>query len=635
MTLLGAIVLAVGLGRAAAPPGPGARAPDAALVFWNARLALREGQPAEALRLWLLRNTMEARTGMVSAEDAHFRSAAWAALSGLGLCSDGLPPDSDGAALYGLVRFNEVVRAMGRRPPASGLSPFDAFSLGQQQRAVAIGSVLDAAELGAVRFGAGRCASPRLTALRAGLLPTDGLADRALAAQVLRAALVDARAAVEGAPVRGRAVLDARLLDLDLTLMALAERAAAAQARERARDARAQRLSPEAVAALLRADAPSADALAGEAGAILRGCAQWPIGEWLTLDPDRRRFLFDRARAAGVDAAALDAVALGVLDAMVAAGDGAEAAAWVARATEGRGPGQRAAVWAGPRGAALAALGPSDGFRGQAALALHRGVGQLAAGDRDGALRELARALHAASDAPDGDAVAALARRWVAYAAGRHRADTALIEALRGGLPRRDFGLVVEALLWRAALLGDVASHGALRAAAPEGIAARLAWLVPLAAGDTAAFDAALARGLREAPSGALRFVDALLDHIEAEEQAVRAAQVPVLRALRGRLRALGAATEGRLGAQAEARLARVDALLDGAGASAGDPARAWSPDAGVFAGAVRLAPTDPLPWPFPVVPSPAPSPFVVFGFAPEEWWGPDGALVYGWRVLP
>jgi hypothetical protein len=51
------------------------------------------------------------------------------------------------------------------------------------------------------------------------------------------------------------------------------------------------------------------------------------------------------------------------------------------------------------------------------------------------------------------------------------------------------------------------------------------------------------------------------------------------------------------------------------------------------FAGMVRLAPADPLPWPFRMPEPEAPSPFVPLRLEPIEWRGANGALVYGWRI--
>jgi len=51
------------------------------------------------------------------------------------------------------------------------------------------------------------------------------------------------------------------------------------------------------------------------------------------------------------------------------------------------------------------------------------------------------------------------------------------------------------------------------------------------------------------------------------------------------------------------------------------------------FAGNVRLAPGDPLPWPFKAPEPEAPSPFTPLRLIPVEWRAPDGALVFGWRL--
>ena len=59
------------------------------LAFENARLALRDGKPQDALRLWLLRNALES-SGTPPTHDSDFRSVVWAALGETGCCADGM-----------------------------------------------------------------------------------------------------------------------------------------------------------------------------------------------------------------------------------------------------------------------------------------------------------------------------------------------------------------------------------------------------------------------------------------------------------------------------------------------------------------------------------------------------------------
>ena len=82
----------------------------------------------------------------------------------------------------------------------------------------------------------------------------------------------------------------------------------------------------------------------------------------------------------------------------------------------------------------------------------------------------------------------------------------------------------------------------------------------------------------------------------------------------------------------------RTQAILEGLGglgldASARDRARALAPGSTVFAGSVRLAPGDPLPWPFSGPEPSAPSIFEPIQLVLQEWTGEDGALVFGWSI--
>jgi len=87
----------------------------------------------------------------------------------------------------------------------------------------------------------------------------------------------------------------------------------------------------------------------------------------------------------------------------------------------------------------------------------------------------------------------------------------------------------------------------------------------------------------------------------------------------------------------AELHLERVQAILEGLkrldASSPADRARTHAPARDTFAGAIRLAPADPLPWPF-VAPSPeAPSAFTPLNLEPVEWTNAKGERVFGWRI--
>ena len=98
--------LALALVLAAAEPS------DQTVVFYNARMALREGKPGEVLKLWLLRNGIADQGRHLGKHDEEFRSVVWAALGQLGICQDGYPKDDEGgAALWPISVHNWVLYA--------------------------------------------------------------------------------------------------------------------------------------------------------------------------------------------------------------------------------------------------------------------------------------------------------------------------------------------------------------------------------------------------------------------------------------------------------------------------------------------------------------------------------------------
>lgn len=607
------------------------------LVYYNARMALREGQADEAVRLWLLRNSLGSATGHVSSHDPDFRSVTWAALGELGLCQDGLAADDDGAGLWPLALHNWIVTNAGRRLRGSRPRPWDAFQIGQQQRFVALGDVLSARELEGVALSRGPCARQRLALVSAALPITADLKDRSTQAAVL-VHLIEKATTTLGEHVVGRSVLEARRFDLHLQRTAIAEREARQRARDRVTTGRGLGM-PRATVEAVRSDQPTMLLDRGsEAARILEAAPDWSVDEWMALEPERRRYLFDRSKD-WTGSPRLDRVAEGVVDRLIASGDGAELTRWLARrATPDDLAGQRT-LTEGSRGAALLALGPDQGFDERAVIALHRGVAAVAEGDLDNGLRAFAAAMADAPTSAASDTVGPLARRWLSYVAARFVLDEELLATLEALLPRRAFQETLEDLLWRAALRADTASfeRGLQRDLGRSALSRRLQQLEPLARGDLGLFLTRQRDGLRRSPSETLRFLDSFLDQLERDEAEVRAAHRPTLQAL-GPL--LGDVAEdpdsGRIGRQAAAAQGRVDALLDGLevlGETTHDRARAVDPDAEVFIGSVRLAPADPLPWPFRVDPSAAPSAFVPLTLVPVEWRSSDGERVYGWEI--
>ena len=620
----------------------GAAAPsDHTLIYYNARMALREGKATEAVRLWLLRNALEDQTGQISPEDADFRSVTWAALGELGACQDGFHTDEDGAGLWPLALHNQVVRTLGRRPPGRRPSPFGAFEVGQQARRVAITDVLSARELTAFELSRGRCLRPRLALIEAGEAINARLSDRQVAARLLYHLLLKARGTLAPERVRGRSVIEARLFDLDLQIAALAEREARQQARDAAQRGRQLGLSRTAVTAQ-RTEAPDTTLNPASAAAgVLRACAGWSTDEWMALSPDRRLFLFGAARRFAADPDSFQPLGLSILDRVIAEGDGEGVARWVGLlAPDGGDVAAREAIWGGERGQRLLSLDPQTGFTERAVIAVHRGTDQLSRGDLPGALRSMAFARQHAADSAAGSALASLSLRWLTYTAAQFEITDDLLVTLQELVPRRDYGVLLEDLLWSAAFHADQRSFqtGLNNPAGRGALVRRLALLSPLAAGDVRRFTAQLRPALAESPGETLRVVEQLLARLELEDGDVRAAQRPTLRALRGLLEPLAADMSGAQQRGASELIARAQAIEEGSSglppdASARDQARALSPAGEVYAGSLRLAPSDPLPWPFRAIDTPAPSVFTPISLIPVEWTDAAGNLVLGWSV--
>ncbi len=624
------------LSEAGAPAAP--QPPNQTLVFYNARLAMRERAPQEVLKLWLLRNAL-AQRGERGREDAEFRSVVWAALGDLGVCPDGYRTDDEGgAALWPIAVHNLVIQSMGKGEPPDTDSPYTAFDLGFQQRFVSLHDVLTLEELRSVAFRRTSCSLPEDVLDELAEPPRFDLADRGATAVLLRHLLAKALATVDRAKVRNLPAIEARLLDLDLAV----ERYRQYKARQ---DRRAARQGAHRLGAAAQATAEARAGLAQrprtqEQERLLRGCLSWAPGEWLNLSRARRLSLFAAARPLASDPLAVERVVLGIVDELIARGEGAEIELWVGNLDERGAPGLRRALVEGERGRRLLELAPRTGFRARSAVALHRGVYFLESGQREDALRSFAFAIAYSDEAVDEAGTRALARRWLSYVLSQYQTDEVVVATLKALVPKREYNAVVEDLLWKAALRVDERSFELVAASVVRGAAldARLARLRLLAKGETAAMVEKLRQDATDEPFLTLRFVRLLLEQIEAEEASVRKANAPLLRMLIKVVDAAGAQGDGR-GAQvrtAEELLSRIYSVLDGLGpaeALEGGTARLLSPRHESFAGSIRLAPADPLPWPFRAHEPEAASVFEPIVLEPAEWRDEEGALVFGWRL--
>ncbi len=611
--------------------------PDQRLLFFNARLALREGKADEALKLWLLHNVLQNR-GQRGADEEEFRSVVWAALGALGLCQDGyFRDDEGGAGLWPLALHNWVIHAITKGPPFDQQSPFDAFDVARQQRFISLHDVLSEPELRSAKFFRGPCRLARST-MEEELpeLPGFDPRDRFSAGLLLRYLLESSLRILVRAKVESVAAIEARIFDLDLALanmQARKARQAAFAAKQKAKTKGVSEVGVKEVrdrAAAWPTDSPQA--------AFLRKCFGWQTSEWMILSRPRRLFLFAQARPFAPDPATVDRLILSIIDALIERKEGVELESWIGFLDAGGAASRREALCGGERGKRLLELDPSTGFRERAAIALHRGVGFLESGQRQEALRAFAYAMSSAEDSRDPATTTALARRWLSFVLARYQTTDEVIATLKALVPKQEYNAVVEDLAWTAALRADLSSFDRVVASTRRGGAfdARAERLRLLAAGKAGELATLLRDGTIDEPYLTMRFIKQLFERIELEEADVRAANASMLEQV---VVVLETSIKGGRGAQVrqtEELLIRGRALLEGLGRldrSVEGRARALSPGHEAFAGNIRLAPADPLPWPFRAPEPEAPSPFVPLLLQPLEWRDANGALVFGWRI--
>jgi hypothetical protein len=597
-----------------AAPAPGE------LLFWNARLAQREGRPEEVLKLWMVHNQVPA-----TAQEPHFRSLVWAALGELGICPDDFADDLDGAGLWPIAVHNWIARGTLRRAPPEQPNPFGAFALGLQKRFVTLHDRLSSAELHAAQWFQSKCRLPaRLAAKLLGILRFDGK-DRMQMAQALRRLLQLSRLTLQEGQLRHRAVIEARIFDLNIAIADLATREARRLARAEQRLAKAEKVE---LPALVRPDPAEQDA-------ILRGSLDWHVDDWLALSRDRRLALFAHARRIASDHPGLDALVLHMIDALQARGEGEEVAVWIgARARTDRA--WQAAIYTGERGEGLLSLDPQSGFRERGALALHRGVAFLEQGALFDALRSFAFALREAPSSAAADTVAGLSRRWLSYALSRHQTDRYVLQVLAALVPRGDYNAIVEDLVWRAAFARDTRSFELCTDTARQvsAFSLRVERLRHLAYGRMQGFRRELEEALATEPHLSLRFLQRLVDRLALEERSIREDHVVTLDLLLRLVVPFTDSDQRSVRRRAQGLVDRMSAMRDGvAGADdSREAVRRLGPGNDTFAGSIRLAPSDPLPWPFAPRDTVAPSPLGPIALTALEWQH-GGERVYGWRL--
>ena len=599
------------------------------ILFYNARLALRDGRPSDALRLWLLKSSLVQMKGTRSSVEPDHRSVTWAALGTLGLCGDGFPIDTDGAGLWPLSIHNQIVATLVKGSPPSVHNPYGAFDVGRQQRLISLHDVLDLKELKTVTFFRTHCSSAERALWTRGEFDWVDGNDRLATLPVLRKLLELSLKTLSPEKVESRAVIEARIFDVDVAMVQLAERKArqkAAQAKAQGRRAGLSEAAVQENAARVR-KWPEASSQAK----FLKKSLLWNRDEWLALNPTRRQYLFAHAKTFG-DPSQVQTLALSITDGLIAARKGDEVENMLGELPLQKTFTERETVFGGERGQSLLNLLPDSGFRERSVIALHRGVSALQSGQRLEALRAFGFSLAHAEESKAAQPTLALSRRWLSYVLSQYQTDEEVLQTLKALAPRQEVNSILEDLLWKAALRADSVSFESLAKAVKRGASldSRIEKLRPLSVGDAGKMGTALMAAIANEPGLTLRFAGSLIEHIESEDADVRIANIATLKALRTVLEKIS-------GRQTEAWLARIQSVLDGLKEfedTAHQRGRSISPRRETFAGNVRLAPADELPWPFeaPTV-SPA-SVFVPVKLLPLEWKGESkDELVFGWRI--
>ncbi len=233
----------------------------------------------------------------------------------------------------------------------------------------------------------------------------------------------------------------------------------------------------------------------------------------------------------------------------------------------------------------------------------------------------------------------ALSRRWLSYVLSRYETSAEVLATLKALVPRQDFNPIVEDLIWAAALRGDAKSFDRLSASVQRGgsFDEKVIRLSLLAHGKAGELVALLRAGAKDGPYETLRFSKQLVDTLERDEAEVRRANRVLLTQLIGLLDVLASEPGVAKTTERNARelAGRVQSLLEalGAGGGPGAETRALELGHSAFAGSLRLAPSDPLPWPFQAPEVEAPSAFTPFQLVPVEWRNATGDLVFGWRI--
>ncbi len=573
------------------------------------------------------------------AHEAEFLSTVWVAAGDSGVCPDGLPDDSASARLWPIAMHNWLVRRVQRGPPEDLPPTWGTFPLRLQTRPISLFDTLSLEELRTARIVVGPCAAHLWMMTRLPTLQWLDLDDPLSVGVALHDLLTLAEQITDPLVVRGTPLLAVRRFDLDAAMTRLARNRVRAEGLTAASVMQSTGLTADR-AAQWQQERDEAFA-EGTQAKFWKKSATWPVSTWLDLPHDRRAGLFldarDALRAAGTE----DAIALGVLDGLIERRAGTEVHRWLG-AVDGLPDAAtlRARLMVGDVGTRLLALSVDDGFREQGVVALHRGVERVQAGESLAALRLFALALVHADASMVGGPLHDLTLRWFSFVVGSYEATAEVLEIVERLVPPSDHAVVLESILWRALFRGDVASFERAYALLPRGARqqrALFATVAPIVRSDVdAAFDAVDALA-RDRARLMLDLSARLIDRLGEEPTTLRARHEPTLQRLLETLERMASSSDSRARrATADKLAARTQSMLEGIGHWRQEitaRARAHAPDYETDAGALRLAPADPLPWPFVMHPPRPTDPFAPITIAPVRWRDADGTVVQGWSL--
>ena len=133
-----------------------------------------------------------------------------------------------------------------------------------------------------------------------------------------------------------------------------------------------------------------------------------------------------------------------------------------------------------------------------------------------------------------------------------------------------------------------------------------------------------------------IRFAKDYLERLSLEPIDVRAKHILLLQALKDSLQEKSTELRGSMKKSAGRLSDEIQIQLDALGQldeSIRGQARSSALDWTAYAGSVRLAPADEVPWPFGVPSDRVPSAFRPLRLEPVEWRSENRELVYGWRI--